>query len=221
MAHPFAAYVQRMSSSPESPRRVPQQARGHERAQRILDGCARLIVAKGMAGVTMNAIAKESSTAIGSLYHFFPNKEAVVNALGQRHIHALNELMKQIRRISAQEWIEMATPEVVLRLAMPLVEYLAANPDCLIATDSEPKDMVGSSELVEDIVRTYDFAFRARMPQYDEHQRKRQVMATLALPIGILQMRKEDSILRAEILEHELPCILLRYISGLELSELG
>lgn len=205
-------------SSHDSPRRLPQQVRGHERTQRILDSCARLVVEKGVAGVTMNAIAKESGTAIGSLYHFFPNKEAVVSALGQRHILVLNELMQQIRRISASAWLEMGTRELVQELAMPLVDYLAANPDCLMATDREPKDVVGSSELIEEIVKTYDFAFRARMPQYDERQRKRHVMATLALPIGILQMAKDQSDMRAEILEHELPRMFASYISGLEQS---
>lgn len=205
-----------MSSNSESPRRVPQQVRGHERTQRILDGCARLIAQKGIASVTMNAIAKASDTAIGSLYHFFPNKEAVVSALGQRHVLALNELMQKIRRISALEWLEMDVREVVQELAMPLVDYLAANPDCLMATDTEPKDVAGSSELIKVIVKTYDFAFRARMPRYDERERKRHVMATLALPIGILQMRNEQSALKAELLEHELPLMFVSYICGLE-----
>lgn len=214
----FPSLASRMSSNSELPRRLPQQIRGHERTQRILDGCARLIVQKGIAGVTMSGIAKESGTAIGSLYHFYPNKEAVVGALGQRHILALNELMQDIRRISASAWLEMDTREMVLALAMPLVGYLVAHPDCLMATDTEHKDVAGSSELIEEIVKTYDFAFRARMPQYDERQRRRHVMATLALPIGVLQMEREEAQLREEILEHEVPRMFVGYISGLEQS---
>ncbi|WP_254658310.1 helix-turn-helix domain-containing protein [Pseudomonas lundensis] len=58
----------------------------------ILDACARLMVGKGVLSLTMHGIAKEAGTSIGSLYHFFRDKEEVLSALGRRHIDALGML---------------------------------------------------------------------------------------------------------------------------------
>ena len=57
-------------------RRTPKQKRGQQRVEQILDAAARLIVAEGYENVSTNAIAKEANTSIGSLYQFFPNKDA-------------------------------------------------------------------------------------------------------------------------------------------------
>lgn len=205
-----------MSSPVEDTPRIPQQARGHERTNRILEGCARLIVRSGRAKLTMNLIAKESGTAIGSLYHFFPNKEAVLTALRLRHIHAINELMQLIRRVSAEEWITISTEEMVQKLTMPLVEYLAANPDCLVAADNEnERESVGAPELVEDIFRTYDFALRSRMPYYDEVERRRHVMATMGLPIGLLQICQDQPDARDGFMNIEIPRVFASYFNAL------
>lgn len=205
-----------MSSPAEDNPRVPQQARGRERTNRILEGCARLIVRSGRAALTMNLIAKESGTAIGSLYHFFPNKEAVLGALRLRHVQAINDLMQVIRRVSAEEWITISTEEMVQKLTMPLVEYLATNPDCLVAADNEnERERDGAPELVEDIVRTYDFALRSRMPYYDEVERRRHVMATLGLPIGLLQVCRDHPESRDHFMQIEIPRVFTSYFNAL------
>lgn len=205
-----------MSSPVEDTPRIPQQARGHERANRILEGCARLIVRSGRAKLTMNLIAKESRTAIGSLYHFFPNKEAVLSALRLRHVQAIKESMQNIRRISAEEWITISTDDMVQKLTMPLVEYLATNPDCLVAADNEnEREKGGDTELVEDIFRTYDFALRSRMPYYDEAERRRHVMATLGLPIGLLQICKDHPDTRDDFMKIEIPRVFASYFNAL------
>ncbi|WP_083188364.1 TetR/AcrR family transcriptional regulator [Pseudomonas cerasi] len=205
-----------MSSPAQDTPRVPQQARGYERTARILEGCARLIVRNGRAGLTMNLIAKESGTAIGSLYHFFPNKEAVLGALRLRHVQAINDLMQVIRRVSAEDWITISTEEMVQKLTMPLVEYLAQNPDCLVSADNEKeREKNGAPELVDDIFQTYDFALRTRMPDYDEAQRRRHVMATLGLPIGLLQICQDHPDARDDFIKIEIPRVFTSYFNAL------
>ncbi len=65
-------------------RRTPQQERGQRRVQQILDAAAGLFSEVGYEAATTNMIAHRANTSIGSLYQFFPNKEAIVETLAQR-----------------------------------------------------------------------------------------------------------------------------------------
>jgi len=163
----------------------------------------------------MNLIAKESGAAIGSLYHFFPNKEAVLNGLRLRHVQAISELMQDIRLISAEEWITCSTEGMVQKLAMPLVGYLATNPDCLVVPEDEyEREKNSSPELVEIALKTYDFALRSRMPYYDEILRKRHVTTLLSIPIGPLKMCREYPDWRDDM-QAEIPSVLVSYLNSL------
>ncbi|WP_438032048.1 TetR family transcriptional regulator [Sorangium sp. So ce204] len=72
-----------------APRRVPLQARSQRRKERILDSTAALLASRGLDAVTTNAIAARARTSIGSVYEFFPNKEAVLHALTGRYLERL------------------------------------------------------------------------------------------------------------------------------------
>ncbi|MFP6598198.1 MAG: TetR/AcrR family transcriptional regulator [Candidatus Hydrogenedentota bacterium] len=65
------------------PRRVPVQARSRERVERILDAAAHLLTEEGYNSVKTNLIAKRAGISIGSVYQFFPNRYAIINALGE------------------------------------------------------------------------------------------------------------------------------------------
>lgn len=59
----------------------PQRANGRLRVAAILEAGAAIIGEKGYEGATMAEIAARSSTKIGSLYRFFPNKESVADTI--------------------------------------------------------------------------------------------------------------------------------------------
>jgi AcrR family transcriptional regulator len=67
-------------------RRVPAQKRGEQRVEQLLDAAVAEFAASGYDGATMSAIAKRAGAPIGSLYQFFPNKEAIARAVRTRHI---------------------------------------------------------------------------------------------------------------------------------------
>jgi AcrR family transcriptional regulator len=69
-----------------SPRKSPSQERSRQTVERILDAAARIFHEQGYAGATTNDIADEASLSIGSLYQYFPNKDALLAALTKRHI---------------------------------------------------------------------------------------------------------------------------------------
>ena len=69
-----------------SPRKSPSQERSRQTVERILDAAARIFHEQGYAGATTNDIADEAGLSIGSLYQYFPNKDALLAALTKRHI---------------------------------------------------------------------------------------------------------------------------------------
>lgn len=77
-----------MHHSPFSPRKSPLQARSRRTVERILDAAARVFHERGYAGATTNDIADEAGVSVGSLYQYFPNKDALLVALTTRHIES-------------------------------------------------------------------------------------------------------------------------------------
>lgn len=71
---------------PNPLRRKPMQQRSAQRVEKMLDACAALVHEHGYDGVTTTMIAKRAGVAVGSLYQFFPDKRAVVQALTQRNL---------------------------------------------------------------------------------------------------------------------------------------
>ena len=67
-------------------RRKPLQTRGQETFGHILDATARLLDEAGIDGVNTNAIARAAGINIATLYQYFPNKQAVLLALFERHL---------------------------------------------------------------------------------------------------------------------------------------
>ncbi|MGD0523711.1 MAG: TetR/AcrR family transcriptional regulator [Polyangiaceae bacterium] len=71
-------------SSQKSTAVEPKRARGRARFELILAAASRVFAEQGYDRATMTEIATRSSTAIGSLYRFFPTKEALGEALLKR-----------------------------------------------------------------------------------------------------------------------------------------
>ncbi len=62
-------------------RRVPLQQRGQQTLDQILHAAARAIEREGLDRLTTKRIAVEAGLSVGSVYEYFPNKEAVLCAL--------------------------------------------------------------------------------------------------------------------------------------------
>jgi AcrR family transcriptional regulator len=75
-----------MPDSPSSPRKTPRQERSRRTVERILDASARIFHEQGYSAATTNDIADEADVSVGSLYQYFPNKDALLVALTSRHI---------------------------------------------------------------------------------------------------------------------------------------
>ncbi|MEU5260919.1 TetR/AcrR family transcriptional regulator [Amycolatopsis sp. NPDC021455] len=68
------------------PRRKPRQVRAELTRERILTAAAHVFADHGYAAGTTNRIAERARISIGSLYQYFPNKDAILAELLVRHI---------------------------------------------------------------------------------------------------------------------------------------
>lgn len=72
-------------STPLNPRKRPKQHRSRETVSAILEATARVLVEDGFDKTSTNRVAKVAGVSVGSLYQYFPSKEALVMALCEQH----------------------------------------------------------------------------------------------------------------------------------------
>src|SRR5215471_19293099 len=77
-----------------APRKKPRQERSHATVDAILDATARVLCTIGYDRASTNRIALAAGVSVGSLYQYFPSKEALVAALIERHVEQMTSLVK-------------------------------------------------------------------------------------------------------------------------------
>ncbi len=75
------------------------------RVGRMLDACAGLVDEVGYDGLTTTLLAERAGVAIGSVYQFFPDKRAIVQALTMRSLESyLTRLGARLAEADLREW---------------------------------------------------------------------------------------------------------------------
>jgi AcrR family transcriptional regulator len=74
------------AKSGETARKRPSQDRSRATVDAILEATARILVREGYEALSTNRVAADAGVSIGSLYQYFPNKEALIAALSERHL---------------------------------------------------------------------------------------------------------------------------------------
>lgn len=78
----------RPAATRASRRRTPRQERARATVEHLLEATARILVSRGWAGTTTNHVAARAGVSVGTLYEYFPSKDALVAALVGRHLDA-------------------------------------------------------------------------------------------------------------------------------------
>jgi AcrR family transcriptional regulator len=100
-----------------NPRKKPQQQRARATIDALLTATARILVKEGFDRASTNRIAEEAGVSVGSLYQYFPGKEALVAALIERHIDEMMSLFASaFERFAALPLGEAARAIVRLQL---------------------------------------------------------------------------------------------------------
>src|SRR5262245_18451911 len=96
-----------------NPRKVPRQERARATIDALLTATARILVKEGFDRASTNRIAEEAGVSVGSLYQYFPGKEALVAALIERHIDEMTSLFASAFERFAALPLTEATRELV------------------------------------------------------------------------------------------------------------
>jgi AcrR family transcriptional regulator len=154
-------------------RRKPVQERGLRRMERILDAADAVIARAGFDGATTNAIARRARTAIGSLYQFFPNKDAVLAALCERHLQRLHDLHE---RLFTPDLNRLPFADMFDRIVDTLAGYHAENPGfqpLFFGSATSPALAAAADRLHDECIARVDWLMSLRMPGVDaEHRRQ-------------------------------------------------
>ncbi|MEM8809008.1 MAG: TetR/AcrR family transcriptional regulator [Cyanobacteria bacterium P01_G01_bin.38] len=105
--------------------RKPKQARSLERVNRILDVAEAIFVEQGYAAATTKEIAAVAKVPIGTLYQFFPDKEAILQALAERYTDLLNQ---QLQSFETEAILALPLSEYVRQLIEGINTFFTKNP---------------------------------------------------------------------------------------------
>ncbi|MDC5399231.1 TetR/AcrR family transcriptional regulator [Acinetobacter baumannii] len=93
-----------MSETLPDPRKRPRQARSVATFEAILEAAARILETLGFAGFNTNAVAELAGVSMGSLYQYFPSKDALIVELIRRERAKLsNHIVEVIQQSDAAD----------------------------------------------------------------------------------------------------------------------
>jgi AcrR family transcriptional regulator len=111
-------------------RKRPTQARAIATVDAVLEAAARILVDTGYSSASTNAIAEQAGVSIGSLYEYFPSKEAIFAELRRR------EGLRHYQRLTQEP--RPATPRAMLRhLVSTHIAYVRDNLELYVALETE------------------------------------------------------------------------------------
>lgn len=156
-------------------RKKPTQNRGKSTVEFIIEGARRIIISDGYEAATTNHIAEVAGVSVGSLYQYFPNREAIVLALVEETVSvAATKVRKQLHGL-------MGDPleESMVNLIRMLVATYQENEFILLRIFNKIPDLRehASQLAVQKFTRSTNLAFL----QQHEHEITRKDLPTALL----------------------------------------
>lgn len=125
--------------TPLETRRAPQQKRAQKRINEILDTTARLLSKVGLDDLTTVMIARELGISVGSVYHYFPNKFAILYAVGEQWLAEVTTVLETVdswdmKEIGVEEFVDCYCEEMLKTYrqqvaVLPLVQAMFSVPE--------------------------------------------------------------------------------------------
>jgi AcrR family transcriptional regulator len=118
-----------------TPRKQPKQERAKVTVEAILIATTRILTEEGYSQLNTNRVAELAGVGIGSLYQYFPNKEALIFALAENHADEMVELVRDHLEKSENR----STLEVLSQLVKASLAVHAINPSLHRVLDQIPR----------------------------------------------------------------------------------
>lgn len=201
------------SVPPVEPRRRPTQRRSAETVDAILAATARVLVEEGYDGASTNHIARVAGVSVGSLYQYFPNKQALVLALMRRH----SEGMLALLRAHAVDTAGAPIPDVVRGFVRAMIAAHRLDP--VLHRVLVPQVMALGMEHIDAFQRPVLAVIGAWLEAHRDQIVPRDLRTAAFVLVASVEATVhaaflEDPPLDMTVLEHEIADLVLRYLLG-------
>ena len=154
--------------SPVKPRKIASQERSRATVDALIEATARILVKEGFDKASTNRIAEVAGVSVGSLYQYFPGKEALVAAVIERH---QQQLMQTVRSEFARV-LDQPVEKAMRTLVATAVTAHRVEPE-LHRVLAEQIPRVGKLEELETFSRQNYVLFRAYLESHRAELRVR------------------------------------------------
>jgi AcrR family transcriptional regulator len=187
-------------------RRAPQQARGQQRVDTILDAAEGYFADVGYDAATTNRLATLAGVAVGSIYQFFPNKEAILQAVVGRY---RTDALRRLDEALGADVSALSVPEIVSRIidvAIAMgVKHKGFVSTVLTHVNAGPIFLSGQ-QFRSDLVQRISSVIGARAPQIAPAERQlyasvSQAMFGAHLVLALQALKAGDRALGKRIIE--------------------
>jgi len=182
-----------------NPRKHASQHRSRATVDALIEATARILVKEGFDQASTNRIAAKAGVSVGSLYQYFPSKEALVAAVIDRH---QQDLMEVVRRVLS-EVAALPMEQAIRKVVAVAVEAHRIDPK-LHRVLAEQIPRVGRLENIETFNRETYKLFRAYLESHRHEIRAIDLgLATFVCVTSIEALTHTAILHRSEMLSDE------------------
>jgi len=190
-------------------RRTPQQGRGARRVAQLLEAASSVMAEVGYQAATMTAIAERAGASIGTLYQYYPDKDAVLDALRVQYVKEFEAPWAALKA----EGQKLDLKRLVDSMVDLFVEYIARRPAYLplmTVPRNSARDMGTRNRLREHLAGL----FRERQPDLTHEEAFRIANMTMQVLKGLSPLFDGASAKEKEAIIGEFKVLLVEYLSA-------
>lgn len=183
-----------------TPRKQASQERSRVTVDALVEATARLLVRDGFDKASTNRIAQEAGVSVGSLYQYYPSKEALVAAVIDRH----NRELMQVVRAALAEVAALPIEKAVRKLVVTAIDAHRLDPK-LHRVLAEQIPRTGRLEKVAAFNRDYFILFRDFLESHRDELRAVDLELAAFVCVTSIEALTHTAVLhRSEMLSDEM-----------------
>lgn len=196
-----------------SPRKEPQQERSKATVDSLVEAAAELLIEEGFHKASTNKIAERAGVSVGSLYQYFPNKEALIAAV----VEDFGDRQFEVLASTLQEIVEAPLDEAVESLIGAMLEAKLLEPE-LSRVLFEQLPQVGQIDVLRDwtdrACQVVEMALRARSEEIEVRNVEIAAFVLVSTCHGIVHTAvvQRPDLLEDGTLAHETAQLILGYL---------
>lgn len=196
-------------------KKIPKQSRSKAMVEALVEATARVLRREGAEAVTTNRVAAVAGVSVGSLYQYFPGKDALIYAVLERQERAQLQLMARVLTPSADE----SLPQLVRRVVDALVQFHRDDPELTRVLLEQRRRLIAIRPL-PDLERAFGAVIRGALEARAKELRELPVeIAGFVIQRTVDALAFEAVLRRPELLEDgrfedEIVELILRYVGA-------